>query len=234
MHVSVMEGTMPVAQRASHPERVQPRAAGPFEARGPVARLAAFHAEAQDTARLASLLGRSIHAAVALIAMGMGVLIFAGAISAENMAWSGFVLVGASAIALARRRTIKQPFERAALKSFSEDLNAIMALAGTAWGAGAFLAVPADAGIAAIVLFAAGACAVIALLLREHESSLHFLAPTAALASFACVLRPFPGGALAAALVLLACGAVAIIAVSAARWSARAHNCTELAALPFS
>jgi hypothetical protein len=232
MHVLAMEGTMAVAERASQPERVQSQPLPAFESRSPVARLAALHAEAQDTARLANLLGRSIHAAVALLAMGLAALAVTGVLTAESLAWLGFVLVGAGAIALAWRRAIKQPFERAALKSFSQDLDAIMAFAGTAWGAGAFLLLPAAADIATIALFAAGAGALIALLLREHESSLHFLAPVTALASFACVLRPLPAGALAAAMVLIACAAVAVAILAAARWTERAHAPAELPLLP--
>jgi hypothetical protein len=226
-----MEGTMAIAERASQTERVQPATAP--ELRNPIARLAALHAEAKETSRLANLLGRSIHTAVALVVIAVAALVWAGAPVAESMVWLGFVFAGAAVIALTWRRAMRQPFERAALKSFSQDLDAIMAFAGTAWGAGAFLVLPASAGVVAILLFSAGACAVIALLLREYESALHFLAPTAALASFACVLRPLPGSALAAALVLIGCGAIAGVSVMAARWNARAQGATELAALPF-
>jgi hypothetical protein len=228
-----MERTMAVAERASQPEPAQPPKAETSGARSPVARLAVLHAEAKETARLANLLGRSIHAAAALVAMGATTLILAGSLTAENLVWSGFVIVAAGAIALAFRRTIRRPFERAALKSFSQDLDAIMAFAGTAWGAGAFLALPAGASLAAPILFSAGACAIVAVLLREYESSLHFLAPTAALASFACVLRPPPGSALTAALVLIACAFVAALSLTAGRRNNRAQSAAELAQLPF-
>ena len=224
---------MAVAERASQAERVQSPAAAQSELRSPIARLAALHAEAQDTARLANLLGRTIHAAGALVAMGAAGLAFSGVLSLENVVWSGFVLAGAGAIALAWRRTMKRPFERAALRSFSQDLDAIMAFAGTAWGAGAFLALPVGASLPAVLLFSAGACAALALLLREHEPALHFLAPAAALTSFACVLRPLPGGALCASLVLTACAAVAAASVITGRWHARMQNAPELPSLPY-
>jgi len=223
---------MAVAERASRSERVQSPTAATPELRSPIARLAALHAEAQDTARLANLLGRSIHASVALLAMGAAALAFAGTLSAEIMVWSGFVLVAAGAIALAWRRTIGQPFERAALRSFSQDLDAVMAFAGTAWGAGAFLALPIGASLVPVLLFSAGACALIALLLREYEPALHFLAPTAALAAFAGVLRPLPGNALCAALVLIACTAIAAVSIIAGRWHARLQGAPELPSLP--
>ena len=233
MHASTIEGTMAIAERASQPQSIpSPKAEG-LDVSSPIARLAILHAEAKETARLANLLGRSIHAAAALATIGAATLIFAGPLSAASIVWSGFLLMAIGAIVLAFRRTMKQPFERAALKSFSRDLDAILAFAGTAWGAGAFLALPASAAIATSVLFSAVACAIIAVLLRDRESTLHFLAPTAALTSFACVLRPLPGDALSAALVLIACSAVAVLSVMTTRWSDRAQTATELAQLPF-
>jgi hypothetical protein len=228
-----MEGTMALAEFASQPEHIALQPAQHLETRSPIARLAELHAEAQETARLANLLGRSVHAAVALVVMGIAAMAFVGAVSAESLTWLGFVLIGAAAITRSWHRTMQQPFERAALKSFSQDLDAIMAFAGTAWGAGAFLALAASADIATVLLFAAGTAAVIAVLLREHESALHFLAPVTALTSFACVLRPLPAGALAAALILIACSAVAMAVMIAARWNARAQSATELPVLPF-
>ena len=224
---------MAIAERAFQSQRVPSQMAEGPDVSSPIARLMLLHAEAKDTARLANLLGRTIYAAAALAVMGAIALIFAGSPSAASIVWSGFVLTAVGAIALAFRRTMKRPFERAALKSFSQDLDAIMAFAGTAWGAGAFLALPADVAIATSVFFSAGTCAIIAVLLRERESTLHFLAPTATLASFACVLRPLPGDALSAALVLVACGSVAVLSAITMRGGERTLTAAELAQLPF-
>jgi hypothetical protein len=139
-----------------------------------------------------------------------------------------FVLAASAAIGVCYRRTIAAPFERAALKSFSRDLSAILAFAGFSWGAGAFLALPVNTNIGIVVFFAAGAGVAIALLLRERESVFHFLAPVAALASFACVLRPLDAGALGAAFILIACAAVA--AGAALAGSRRAEE--RMSALP--
>lgn len=203
------------------------------QTRHPVAVLAELHAEAEETSRLANLLGRSIHVAIALPVLAGAVLAAGGIGLAESAAWVAFIVAASGAIALAYRRTIGQPFERAALKSFSQDLSAILVFAGFAWGAGAFLSVPADAGVGFVVLFAAGPAVVTAVLLRERESVFLFLAPVAVLASFACVLRPLSGGALNAAYVLIACGLVAASAVAAGRWNAAERGRTELAGLPF-
>jgi hypothetical protein len=197
------------------------------EARHPVARLADLHREAEETARLANLLGRSVHVAVALPVLAAAALA-AGRIGlAESAAWMFFVLVASAAIGVAWRRTIGQPFERAALGSFAKDLSAILVFAGVAWGAGAFLALPADVNIGLVVLFAAGAGTAVAVLLRERECTFLFLAPAAALTSFACVLRPLGAGALDAAFVLIACIAVAISVVFSSGRAVRTADVTE-------
>ncbi len=164
------------------------------ETLSPVARLAMLHTEAQDTARLANLLGRSIYVSAAVAIMAIAAFALGGTGFLEGITWAVFMSVAVVAAALAYRRTIRQPFERVALKSFSQDLNAILVFAGFAWGAGAFLALPVAASMGTIVVFSAGAGAIIALLLREQECAFLFLAPVALLASFACVLRPLPGG----------------------------------------
>lgn len=220
---------MAALQTATRVESFQSEAR---ETLNPVAKLAILHGEAQDTARLANLLGRSIYAASAFAVMAMGAFALGGTGLLEGLTWAVFVSVAVVALALAYRRTMRQPFERAALKSFSRDLNAILVFAGFAWGAGAFLILPATAGMGAVVAFSAGAGAVIALLLREQECAFLFLAPTAALASFACVLRPMTGGALDASLVLIASSVVAGVVAWTAHTRTNEGGIVELAGFP--
>lgn len=201
--------------------------------RNPIAVLASLHQEAEETSRLANLLGRSIHVAVALPVLAAATLAFGNNGAAEAGAWICFLLAASIAIALAYRRTIARPFERTALQSFSQDLSAILVFAGTAWGAGAFLALPVSAGIAVVTAFAVAAAVAIAVLLRERTTAFLFLAPAAMLCAFAAVLRPLPGGALTAALVLIASGAVAAIAHFAQARSLSERNMTELVGLPY-
>lgn len=217
------------ARLPQHPERETFEAQ---DARNPVALLAALHREAEETARLANLLGRSIHVAVALPVLAVATLALGGVGLAQSAAWIVFVLAASAAIGFCYRRTIAAPFERAALESFSRDLSAILAFSGFAWGAGAFLALPASADIAVVVLFAAGAGAAVALLLRERASAFLFLAPVAALASLACVLRPLDAGALGAAFILIASAVVAAGAAVAGRRRAE-ERVGALAGLPF-
>jgi hypothetical protein len=198
------QATPETAERVSdETERQKDQSAG-------IAKLALLHAEAEETARLANLLGRSLYAAIALPLLGVLTVALAGGTGlARPLVWCAFVAAAAIAMLRAYFHTIGQPFERVALKSFAKDMSAILLYAGFAWGAGAFLALPAGINMAAVILFAAAPGIAVAALLREREAVFLFLAPVATLASFASVLRPFAGGALAAGLILIACAAVA-------------------------
>ncbi|HEX4301178.1 MAG TPA: hypothetical protein VHZ78_00185 [Rhizomicrobium sp.] len=191
--------------------------------RSAVAHLAQMHAEAVETARLANLVGRALHAAIALpVLAALAVMLGGGAGLASTVAWG--ILVGVATLAILRAygHAIRQPFERAPLHAFAQDISACLLYAGFAWGAGAFLAL-STASSGAALLFAAVPAIAIAVLLREKQAALLFLAPVAALTAFACVLRPFAGGALAASLVLIACAIVASATVAASRYAAKRH-----------
>jgi hypothetical protein len=187
----------------------------------PLAALARMHHEAAENARLANLLGRALPAAIGLpIFAALAVLGAGGAGVPSTIAWAILIAVASLSIARAYASAINQPFERAVLRAFAQDLNACLLYAGFAWGAGAFLALGSGASAVAILSFAGVPTAGIALMLRDRMPALVFLAPVAALTAFACVLRPFAHGALAAGLVLIVCAAVAAIAIAAARYVA--------------
>jgi hypothetical protein len=212
------------------PQRVSDDTERQNDQSGGIAKLALLHAEAEETARLANLLGRSLYAAIALPLLGALTVAFSeGMGTARLLVWCAFVAAAAIAMLHAYFRTIDQPFERVALNSFAKDLSAILLFAGFAWGAGAFLALPAGTDMAAAVLFAAAPGIAITALLREREAVFLFLAPAATLAAFASVLRPFAGGALCAGLILIACAAIAAVAVL---WDRRSGDSVRPAMLP--
>jgi hypothetical protein len=195
-------------------ERVSDETERQNDQSGGIAKLALLHAEAEETARLANLLGRSLYAAIALPLLGVLTIGLAGGTGlARPLVWCAFVALASIAMLRAYAQTIGEPFERFALKAFAKDMSAMLLYAGFAWGAGAFLALPAGTGIATAILFAVVPGIMIAALLREREAVLLFLAPVATLAAFASVLRPFASGALAAGLILIACAAVAAAVV---------------------
>jgi hypothetical protein len=205
----------------------EPEAEAPFT---PVlTRLAQVHAEAVETARLANLLGRSLYATGALAAIAVAALAAGGGAGlSQAVAWAILMAVGLLAMARAYAFAIRQPFERAALHAFSQDMRACLLYAGFAWGAGAFLALPAAAPALAVLVFAAAPALSLAVLLREREAVLPFVAPAAGLSSLACAARPFSGSTLAVGSVLMGCAIVAIAIEAIARVSDKRDN----AALP--
>jgi hypothetical protein len=190
------------------PARSEPVGAEP---RSPIERLAMLHDEARETAILANLLGRAPYVAGALtiftvvaIAANLGTMPVA-----ELATWTLLMLIGIGPIIRCYVRTIAQPFELSALREFSADLHAILLYCGFAWGAGAYLAIGPSASAFVLLAFTAGAALAVAAIVRSKEIALGFVAPVAALAAFAAVLRPFPTGPLGAAFVLIACAATA-------------------------
>jgi hypothetical protein len=170
-----------------------------------LAKLKVLHNEAEETARLANLLGRSVYVGAALpflaiVTMGLAVEMS----PAPQMVWLVFVGAVTLAMLVAYRHAMHRAFERAALKDYAKDLSAILLFTGFAWGAGAFLALPAAAPASAAVVFALLPAAIIATLLRDREALFLFLAPVTALTAAACLLKPFAGGAWTAGLVVAA------------------------------
>jgi hypothetical protein len=174
-----------------------------------LARLARLHVEAVETARLANLLGRSLNATITLGALAVLAVAAGGATWSPALAWAA--LVGVAVLAMMRSyiHAIHQPFERAALHGFAEDLRASLLYAGYAWGAGAFLVLSESNAAITVLLFATAPSIAIAALLRERQATALFLAPAATLSSLACVMRSFTGGAPAAAFILFVCAAAA-------------------------
>lgn len=181
-----------------------------------LAKLASLHVEAEETARLANLLGRSAGIAVAIAIGGAGAaLLISNLSNIATLIWLFLSLAGAAALLVAYARTIRAPFERAALLSFREDLKAVLLYAGFAWGAGAWLVLPYDVGSAAAVAFASLPVGAIAALSRDRDCAFLFGVPVTALMSFASVLRPFSDAGLDAGLILIACGAIGTAVVTA-------------------
>jgi hypothetical protein len=204
-----------------HPLPQTPERHRPAEERtSALAQLKVLHAEAEETARLANLLGRSLYVGLALPVLGVLTIGMADEVSpASQLVWCGFVAAVSIALLIAYRHAMRQPFERATLKNFSKDLSAILLFAGFAWGAGAFLALPVGTYAVAAILFAAAPAIAVAALLRQREALFLFLAPAAALAAAGSLLMPFAHGTLAAGLILTVSAVIAGAAVLREYWA---------------
>lgn len=223
--------SQPKSQQFLHP---QPES-GSRTPNSEMSRLAGLHAEAAMTAHFANLLGRGPLLGAALIAATALTAGFAfGHVpGAEIGAWLVLMAGGCAALAKSYRQAIRAPFELVPLRAFAEDLKAIMLYCGFAWGAGAYIALPADIGLAGIVVFSAGAAAFFAITLRNKATAIAFLAPVAGMSAFAAVLRPLQDAALASALVLIGCAGVAGALYAYEMWAARAHGTPALDGLAF-
>lgn len=162
---------------------------------------------------LANLLGRApqVMAALGGSAMLIAALTYGATPLARVAVWLVLLSAGLAAIWRSYGRAIASPFERATLRNFAADLTAILFYAGFAWGAGAFLVLPAWWGTAAVAAFAAGPCALVAGFLQSRAQSQSFIAPAAVLTALAVLARPLSGGLAEAGLVVLACAAIVVL-----------------------
>jgi hypothetical protein len=192
-------------------------------ARAYLLRLAQLHDEAARTAFLASLLSRSSYAAAAVAAAAVVTVIAAApyAPAAQLATWFVLVFIGIASMAWAYSRAIRAPFELAVLQDFARDLAATLVYSGFAWGAGAMLVLPQNAGLPVVLAFCAGAPALLAACLRVRDMTLCFLVPAISLSAFAAILRPLQGGLGDLAALLIAGAAIAAAVQVAERLTAR-------------
>jgi hypothetical protein len=156
-----------------------------------LARLAALHDEAAETAHLANLLGRAPWIAGLL---GLGALVTAwfcaGSVSSVSLGvWLMLVTVAVAAVGRSYGQAIEAPFDRTALKAFARNLSAILLYAGAAWGAGLFLALPDSVGLAGTIAFTATLSALVAGILRARDMAFSFLVPATAVGAFCTLMR---------------------------------------------
>src|SRR5690348_17001266 len=83
-----------------------------FQTGSGLAKLAALHREAEETAHLANLLGRSAGIAVAIAAGGASAALLISNLSQPaTLVWLLLSLAGAAALLVAYARTMRAPFE---------------------------------------------------------------------------------------------------------------------------
>lgn len=196
-----------------------------------IARLAELRDEAAETALLANLLGRVPHLAAALLGATVVVALLVHAPLAPLLTW--LTLIGAGLVALLRAYVIMiaAPFERAPLRFFARDLQAIMLYVGFAWGAGSFLALPADVTIGQLLAFGAGAAALVALLARVSGAVACFAIPAMSLSAASALNRPWEISIFAGAAILAAGLVIMGVAYLGERAQGRLQG-TGLAAKP--
>ena len=177
-------------------------------------RLKAVHDEAEETSGLANLLGRTLYVALLLPLFLLAEVTFSRAPWMHAGSFCFLVLLATGVLVHTHTKAMCAPFDRETLKAFSANLDAILLYAGFAWGAGAFLILPATTDPAFTAFFSGCTVAAIAMIVRTREAVLMFAAPVGLLTALAALLRPlerpFVSAALAIAASVLVVGSVAL------------------------
>jgi hypothetical protein len=164
--------------------------------------LARLHTETSEASRLTLFLRSSVHVASVFMLMGTCLLLMGGGLSfAHNFSWAVLILLGVAALLYSYIRNTAAVFDRAPVSEAARNLRRIHFYIGLAWGAGAFLAVPAQVPAYQAILFALIPTLLIALMLKDMGSLLAFSAPAGAWTIYAAFARSWPDASLDAILI---------------------------------
>jgi hypothetical protein len=165
--------------------------------------LARLHRESRETSRLARFLASSVHAAFLFMLMSALVL-FLGRTETigRGFSWALMILVGVLALLECYIRTHAALFSGAP-SARAKELRMVFLYMGFGWGAGAFLVLPADPGILAVLLFVALPGAALAFLLPDAVGFTFFMVPAGFMVIGAALIRSFPHAGLDMSLILI-------------------------------
>jgi hypothetical protein len=165
--------------------------------------LARLHRESRETSRLARFLASSVHAAFLFMLMSALVL-FLGRTETigRGFSWALMILVGVLALLECYIRTHAALFSGAP-SARAKELRMVFLYMGFGWGAGAFLVLPADPGILAVLLFVALPGAALAFLLPDAVGFTFFMVPAGFTVIGAALIRSFPHAGLDMSLILI-------------------------------
>ena len=167
-------------------------------------RLQRLHVETSEASRLTLFLRSSVHVASLFMLMGTCVLFLGGGLSlAENFSWAALILLGVAGLLYSYIRNMAAAFDRAPASEAARNLRLILFYMGLAWGAGAFLAVPAAFPAYQAVPFAVVPVLLLALMLHDAAGLAAFLVPAGAATLYAAFTRAWPGVSLDAVLIPL-------------------------------
>jgi hypothetical protein len=178
---------IPKNDKAARPQPLPVPSAKAFD------RLARLHVETSETGRLVVFLRAALNAASLFLLMGTCVLFLGGgATIAHNFAWAALMLIGIAALLYSYIRTNAAVFDRAPITESARNLRLIFLYMGLAWGAGAFLAVPATLSWLTAVLFAVIPTLLLVLLLHDGAAAAAFLVPAGLLTAACAFLHAWP------------------------------------------
>jgi hypothetical protein len=167
-----------------------------------LAKLPLLHAEAARNASLGRFLANSIAVAGLLVLLGGTALLASGGSSASALVWSLLLLAGVVAMTANSLRRPPRRLPEAFLETAAADLRAILLYTGFAWGAGAFLVLPAAPAPALALGFAIVPLLLTALLLKDEGGVMAFAGPVTVLGAAAALFQQWPDGRLLAPVIL--------------------------------
>jgi hypothetical protein len=142
---------------------------------------------------------------------GAATLALDGGTLQSDFVWSVLVLAGITAMTFNYLRG-QGSLRRTSIEVSAADLRAILLYTGFAWGAGAFLALPAHPGVLPALAFAIAPVLMMVALLRDEGAIAAFTAPAIVLTAAAALFKAWPDGHIACAL-LVASGIAVILFV---------------------
>ena len=168
-------------------------------------RLEHLHVETSEASRLTLFLRSSVHVASLFMLMGTCVLFLGGGASfAQNFSWAVLILLGVAALLYSYIRNMAAAFDRAPASEAARNLRLILFYMGLAWGAGAFLAVPAAiARLSGDPSSRSFPCLLLALMLNDAAGLFAFLVPAGSWTVYAAFARSWPEAPLDAVLIPL-------------------------------
>jgi hypothetical protein len=165
--------------------------------------LSRLHHETRQTHAHARFLASSVHAALLFMVSAILVLLLARTESlGRDFSWALMILLGVLALLECYVRTHAALFSEASSARVKE-LRLVFFYMGLVWGAGAFLALPADPGPLSVFLFMALPSAILAFLVPDAWGFTLFLAPAGLITIAAALTRLFPHAGLDMSLILI-------------------------------
>jgi hypothetical protein len=165
--------------------------------------LVRLHAESRQTDRMARFLAAAAHAAFLFMTMTVVMLFLEGASLAQDFVWAGMILIGVLALLRCHIRAHAALFSERPFMAPAKELRLLFFYMGIAWGAGAFLVMPVDAGTGAVVLFMFLPGSILAFLVPDSMGFICFLLPMSITVIGAALLRGFPHAGLDMSLILI-------------------------------
>ena len=179
-----------------------------------LAQLAVLHGQARQDMRQAAFLGRSPQASVVLMLAGAATLMIGGGTTLKaDFAWAALVLLGIVAITRNYIRGFARALRRVPLEKASSDLRILLLFTGTAWGAGAFLVMPALPSPTLAIAFAVVPSLALDQMLQDPPGTLAFVLPVTLIAASVAILDAWPADIWVCAAILVSGAAIAILSM---------------------